>query len=224
MLLSISDYTQFLDVINRFIIDTYSIYPRDFSLADDYTFRPLCYDINTQSLVASNCIQRNLHLHTLDSVLWFCSEPESIAALYINQAIYGDERTDLFLSLYDWLPVVTFGVVNVRFDQRQITSHLHPQYAYKFLTTQSTTFNKLYYYTPCIDSTLVLSSANKILNMAPAVRGRGRRRGSRKSRSPTRGSRRSRSASRKNSPRRSPSGGRRRSRSRSSSRRRSMTR
>lgn len=239
MNIRVVDVNQFLNNVGNYIIDQYHIIPRDFTLSHDYAKLSQCSLIYTEDgrVLRFTCNyegnRENLHTHINDSQILagsfvYCSNPEKLAVVYIDNSIFHPRKHEIMTTLHEWLPSATVDQVAVTFNSShtiEVFTHLEPSYAIHFLNQSRSRDNaqRLIYY---FASNIVDKSKDYTLqtnNFKIMVRPRRMRRRRSRSRSPGAGTRtRRRSRSRSRSPRRSRSrspsarrGTRRRSRSRS---------
>lgn len=224
MRIYVNDYSEFLNSIYNYIIETYGLIPRTFEGIK--TINGNAFDNDASSASSSggtltpieytslgefndyDCVYKNKNLHVHDTDTIFCTEPEIIAARYVNRSIFGKDKHKILKTLKLWLPTVTEYNVGVDFVAKHlkadtnnvIYSDLYPSYANHFLRQNKTNYSTLkYYFISNIDLEKGEYSDNhynveeneKII----MVRARSRSRSSSRGRSPSKSRRKSRSPS-----------------------------
>lgn len=228
----VRNVNEFLNGVYNYIVDNYHIIPRDFTLPTDYAQLnkiSLMYTFDGR-LLKFDCRHANgrdaMHTHlddtTLpDKVLTYCSIPEKLAVVYIDNSIFHRKKSEIISTMYQWLPGATVDQVTVKFKPArtiEVVSHLEPSYIFHFLHPS---FEKsrqdsrkrvlVYYFVGNIVNTNETYSIKEDKRIAmvrpkrmrrrrsrsrsPGASGRTRRRSRSRSRSPSRASRRSRSRS-----------------------------
>jgi hypothetical protein len=120
----------FVPQVNEFLIDLddalfemYGIITEPLQFKNLET--PMHLSPKSGRCVPSSCLISTIHFHNEGT--YFCSQPEILAISYLQSTIHHSQTAFLMRDLNRWLPVSTTVQVNYS-DEKEIHSHLHPQW------------------------------------------------------------------------------------------------
>lgn len=176
MLLKINNIKDFFHSIYNYIIESQSIIPRDFNTTDKFILSTAYIYTPLGNIKPFNCFaKRNqLHVHDVDENIYFCTDAEKLAIQYIQQSIFGNKYVhELITTLHEWLPIVSYNQIDIKFNKKNVESYFFPQLVLKIDKEQTLNYTYIYS-TPFEKYTNLNINKSTIIIMARRYRSRSR--------------------------------------------------